>query len=288
MVKNARATVEAAADLLSEILTDTFSAITAPDPYVGQLDTLIWSWNVSIFNPSGSGTISVANPTFAEDEFRIYVGAAYLSGGTLGEGGPGGWEYQTSSSTGQGYYPNEINDINAITDQFEDDIRNRGETSGFANWGGAINLDIDSNWNYDHLVTPTSGQNDLYSVVLHEMAHVIGLGGTDEWNAFVSGGYFTGTNAQNEYGGIVPLDSNTAHFAQNTMSRVFGGTDNQEALMDPNLTVGTRKFLTALDAAALSDIGWTVVEPTTAIPEPSTLLLSTLATVLLASCRNPR
>ncbi|HMP05649.1 MAG TPA: dockerin type I domain-containing protein, partial [Lacipirellulaceae bacterium] len=35
----------------------------------------------------------------------------------------------------------------------------------------------------------------------------------------------------------------------------------QEAAMDPEITVGTRKLLTSLDAAALADIGWSIVEP---------------------------
>ena len=350
--QNARATVEAAADYFSEILADTFSAISVPAPYYSQTFNgwRDWSWDISFFNPSASGNVTITNPTFSENEFVIYVGANYYSGNTLGQGGPGGRGY---SITGGGSFTSaEINEINNIDDNFIKSVNTRGETSGFVNWGGAISLDIDSNWNYDHTVSPSSGQNDLYSVVLHEMAHVIGLGGTDEWNAFVSGGYFTGTNAQNEYGGIVPLDSNTAHFAENTMSRVFGGTDNQEALMDPDITVGTRKFLTALEAAALSDIGWTVVEPTiptlagdynddgvvdaadftvyrdnwnstteleadgsgngvidladytvwvnaygdsssntssaASIPEPTALLLSTLALSLLVSCRSQR
>ena len=45
------------------------------------------------------------------------------------------------------------------------------------------------------------------------------------------------------------------------MSVVYGGSTPQEAAMDPDLQNGTRKRLTALDAAALKDIGWDVAPP---------------------------
>ena len=45
------------------------------------------------------------------------------------------------------------------------------------------------------------------------------------------------------------------------MSVVYGGSMAQEVAMDPDLQNGTRKRLTALDAAALKDIGWEVIAP---------------------------
>ena len=42
------------------------------------------------------------------------------------------------------------------------------------------------------------------------------------------------------------------------MSKILGTNTVQEAAMDPTITQGTRKRLTALDAAALTDVGWTV------------------------------
>ena len=52
-----------------------------------------------------------------------------------------------------------------------------------------------------------------------------------------------------------------AHWANSTMSVVYGGSTAQEAAMDPDLQNGTRKRFTALDAAALKDIGWEVIAP---------------------------
>jgi hypothetical protein len=64
-----------------------------------------------------------------------------------------------------------------------------------------------------------------------------------------------------EYGGLVPLSADKSHWDEDTMSVVYGTATSQEAAMDPDLTVGTRKKLTDLDVAALTDLGWTVVAP---------------------------
>ena len=45
----------------------------------------------------------------------------------------------------------------------------------------------------------------------------------------------------------------------------------QEVAMDPNLTQGTRKYLTDVDLAFLSDMGWAI------IPEPSHTTLAGLS-----------
>ena len=45
------------------------------------------------------------------------------------------------------------------------------------------------------------------------------------------------------------------------MSQILSTSTAQEAALDPDITTGTRKHLTKLDAAALTDIGWTVVAP---------------------------
>jgi hypothetical protein len=68
---------------------------------------------------------------------------------------------------------------------------------------------------------------------------------------------FFGPAATAEYGSAPPT-SGSGHWASGTMSRIFGTNTPQEAAMDPEITTGTRKVLTALDAAGLTDIGWEV------------------------------
>jgi hypothetical protein len=59
----------------------------------------------------------------------------------------------------------------------------------------------------------------------------------------------------------VPLSADLEHWAQGTNSVVNGTSIAQETIMTPSITDGTRKKFTALDAAALKDIGWTVILP---------------------------
>jgi len=263
----AKATLEAVADYYSGILTDTFSSIETPAPFVGQFDTLTWQWSATFLNPqTGISTIRY-DDIIPADEYRLYVGARSLSGNTLGFGGPGGWGFNPMSN-GIGFTPSESAVINPINDSFLDAVENREETSGFANWGGAVTFDSDAgtNWHYDLLSQPTPGSNDndFFSVAVHEIGHALGLGTSNEWNDLISGGFFFGSASQAENGSPVPLDCDVngcGHWADGTSSVIYGTATSQEAALDPTITTEERKQLTALDAAGLTDIGWTLVPP---------------------------
>jgi len=151
----------------------------------------------------------------------------------------------------------------------------------FAPWGGQITFNSDSSWYFDSNPSTTEAfsGNDFYSVALHEIGHVLGIGTADSWNDKVSGGNFTGVNAVAAFGGNVPLASDHAHWAEGTKSTVMGAV--QEAMMDPTLTTGTRKLPTQLDFAALKDVGWQV----TAVPLPSAVWLFGSALIAFAGLR---
>jgi hypothetical protein len=98
-------------------------------------------------------------------------------------------------------------------------------------------------------------------VLLHELAHTVGFGVSPQWSDLVVNDRFTGATAMSLYGNSIPLASGNTHWAGAPGSPVFDGSNSQVALMTTSLTTGIRRHLTQLDAAALTDLGWTVIPP---------------------------
>ncbi|MEX2092597.1 MAG: hypothetical protein WD971_07955 [Pirellulales bacterium] len=263
----AKAALDAAAAFYSGILNDTFVAIQKPPDLFGSLGgSATWSWQRSYSDPSTGFSNAELNIPIAANEFVVLVGARDLPASELGRGGPGGYNWHSGSS---GPFTSPENDyIAATTAQFKSAVETRGESSGFARWGGSLAVDNNANWHFNHTTAPTGGKSDFYSVVLHELAHAIGLGASQEWQNLVSGATFVGTQAMTQYsqGGPVPLNSaaDTGHWSSvNTGSTVYGGSTAQQPLMVSALPANTRRQLTNLDAASLVDIGWEI-----ALPQP--------------------
>ncbi len=168
-----------------------------------------------------------------------------------------------------------------------------GEPSYSLQYGfalGSLTFDDMTNWNFDYATLPTAGQNDFYSVAVHEMIHALGFGASQAWNTQVSGTDWSGPAVFDLLGtGTNVLSPGQDHIRSGlTGSPIIDGVYRsdlvQEAIMDPSLTVGTRKYITDLDLAFLEDMGWDVV----AVPEPSTVVLLALAGLaLLATVRRP-
>lgn len=217
-------------------------------------------WTLQFYSPADGSLAQVIDPTLAADTVRIYLGARNLGGSTLGVGGFGG----IASGSGSGAF---------VTSASTRGQAGVGSNTDFGPWGGSITFNSTSTWHVD--ADPASlesfaGQNDFYSVALHEMGHLLGIGTADSFAHHVNGSHeFTGPNAVASNGGNVPLTNADDHWADGTTSTVAGTATPQEAAMDPTITVGTRKHLTDLDWAALEDIGWQV----TPVPEPSTVML---------------
>ncbi len=262
----AKAALEAAASFYSTILTDSFSPIQTPATFHSSQSNgqNTWQWTENFVHPATGVSVVVTNDSIAADQYKIYAGARGLGGNTAGIGGPGGFNW---SSTPTGTFSQaEINQISSITATFQNQVEKRGQGSGFARWGGAITFDRDgsTSWYYNHLGSPSGSLTDFYSVAIHELGHALGLGASTQWSALVTGSYFYGVNAENQYNGnAIPLAPDLGHWAEGTMSVIYGSSIPQEAAMDPTVLNGTRKRLTALDAGALQDIGWSLGPPPT-------------------------
>jgi len=188
----ARASLDEAALFFSNILDDTFDEIMVPADFQSAVfnGNVTYSFNRVFDDPATGNGVTLPTTNVPENEFRVFAGARSLGGTTLGVGGPGGAGLASDSQGG--FTQSEIDQLNATTDAFFDNVQTRGETSGFVGWGGAISFDTVTNWHFDAATDPSTGESDFFSVAIHEVAHTFGWGTSSEWDALVSGGVFVG------------------------------------------------------------------------------------------------
>ncbi len=289
----AKTALEQAAADLGAVIGPTLGAVPG-DTFAGTRNatTVTFNWRLQVTDPS-DGVTDHTIDTFSlgADVFRLYVGARLLSGSTLGEGGGVGLGFSLGAS---GFPADAQNALATAAANSQAGLRgNAGPVgltfNGSINFGGTLPysvatgslagtlaFDLDTAWHFDVNSLPSAGESDFYSVALHEMLHALGVGSSETWTNLVAGTNWSGPAVGAlTGGGTGVINADGSHLAAGIMSVSLATGLAQEAAMDPTLTTGTRKTLTALDAAILSDLGYNVV------PEPGTLALCALAAVVM-------
>ena len=181
----ARESLLAAGDFYESNLNDTLTAIAS---YGGN------HFNAVVRRPDSGVEVTINDFDVQDSKVYVFVGARNLGGSTLGLGGPCGW-------SGSYVSPSWIDNVRTRGQGSVDDVI--GDTAiDYAPWGGSIALDIDSAWHDDPTRNPSGSNNDLYSTLVHELGHVLGIGISDSWyNLINAGNQFTGAASVAEYGG---------------------------------------------------------------------------------------
>ncbi|MBB5351019.1 hypothetical protein HNR46_001253 [Haloferula luteola] len=266
----AREAMRAVADHFEALLHDSLSAIQSTGSN---------NWIPRFFHPATGDYYTASelqNMVVPADTLIVFPGGRSLAGGTVGQGGPGGF----SASGNQTWF---------------DLVRFRGQTGAtlasststdFGPWGGSITFDTDETWNFDIQGRPANSQIDFVSIALHEMSHLLGFGTAASFDHYISGTTFTGPASSAVWGGAAPLDSGLGHWRNdgacayplgyvpsnpdNVLSltcQSFGRphAEDQIAIMDPGSctipSITYLQVLTDLDLAGLRDVGWEVSPP---------------------------
>ena len=301
----ARAALEAAADRWSRVISQSLLPVSLQDgnedrrlqlvhPATGGVIQLsaAASAESDYINNFGGGPADVylGGIELPEDVWILFVGARDLPGGQVGQAGT------IAPGVNLTNFGNDRNSFLVRGAGFIDlplDLDGNFPNSLMV-FGGYLSFDSRTSFHFDLESVPQSLKTDFYSTALHEMAHCFGLCSrqTSEWRNLLNGDLYTGAGAQAAYEGDTGLNgqlkvvgssggSFDGHFLDATFqSKVFPfGRPNQvgtvaagglqDLLMEGITTVGaqvSRYEISNVDLAALSDMGWDVIDAE--LPEP--------------------
>ena len=190
------------------------------------------SWTLRLVDPSSGGQATAAGPILGANTLLVFPGARALDDFGVGETVTG-----TTSASGSAEWRALIRDRSPV---------------GASSWGASVAFDTQTNWYFGSSAAGIAAdQLDFYTVAVHELGHVLGLGSSSRWDALRTTDFFTGPNAMAVFGGPVPIDDSD-HWRDGLT------IDGQPVALDPTVSDGARVPFSVLDFAALIDIGWTV------------------------------
>lgn len=273
-----RAPIEEAARFLGDMIVDKMDAVDV-DLFLDAPNPINTFWEFSIFDPiSGEKLKTTRNLKIPKDTIIVYVFGSKMGEGPTSPAGRGGtpgiglfglqpW-FDHVTARGQ---------VGALSS----DLTKRTDVSvkvGFCAINSQRKWNVDLNENKPGL--------ELFSLAMHELLHVLGIGTSQPWKNQLRNQTFTGPNATLAFGKAVPVDQpngQATHFREDNACGRFGTTgydpDNarnilsrtvdtfgddhgvrQISIMDPFFCDNGDHIplVTALDVAALQDIGYEV------------------------------
>jgi hypothetical protein len=286
----ARAAVEKAAADLSAVITTRLRQVPLDAGKItsqqGQT-SFTTTWNYFYNDPITGKTLKGFTPAIAENLIIIYAGGKSLEKHVAGKGAPGGVQIH---STGGGN-PNSWRNIIVENTTKANNIFRRGgpviqTITGTSQLGPAsvdyrietgpnigslwFNTDTNSDgrvdtpeqlaafWHYSHRTAVHPRKIDLYTVALHEIMHVLGVGSSASWDRNLHNGLWGGTSARTTAGSNINL-ADGGHISANVKGRRIHDNLLQSAVMGPATGPGQRKLLTNIDLAILKDLGWEII-----------------------------
>lgn len=241
-------TIRAAAADIGARFSDTLSAIPYPST-PGEY------WKAHFQRPGGVGQDEeITNLLVPANTIVVFVGARDLIGPLTLESG----SREVFGSVAW-------NDL--VRGRGQANSYGAGTATDYSPWGGSITYDLIANWHYGIEPPGGSTEYDLYMATQKALLHILGFGVSESWFRIASGGQFFGPQAVGLYGTPVPLTDGLYEWEEDTLSQ------GQRTLMDAGLEDGERIKPTALDLAAMTDIGWVLQDnsppsPPAAPPPP--------------------
>ena len=205
-------------------------------------------------NPTTGGSASVVpgattseNNVIGEaNELVIFLGARSRGVNPLADATPGGMAID-------GIFPG---------DTWYAAVQSKDTSTNFEPRMGASSVNTDANFYYDtdlttHADAVSSGKTDFYSVMVHEIGHIMGFTSSNAFANYSSGNTsWTGANARAEYNNQnVPLNGNPHWGSSLTQGNVNCACHPS---MQPSISSNKRTSFSALDFALLKDVGYTI------------------------------
>ena len=164
--------MEQAAQVFEARILDTLTGFSSGSPN---------HFNAGFTNPGTGLPTTLSDYSIAAGRIDIFLGGRDLGAGTLG--------LASTSYSVSGFQ------------SFVNNSVSRGQAGALSNpatdygpWGGSIAFSNTASWYVDADPTTTEAFSgyDLYSVALHEIAHLLGVGIADSWDVHRSGLSFNG------------------------------------------------------------------------------------------------